>query len=114
MSGRRRIHCVGTSGRVRLVSSCFAYKAICLVRPKFPTAISSPPESAMLTSLLIILPFVLVGSAQKILLTNDDGWAVAQIRAQFNALEASKYIVRVSTPRPEFFVPITFLALVSS
>ncbi|KAJ3483047.1 hypothetical protein NLI96_g6575 [Meripilus lineatus] len=52
----------------------------------------------MLTSLLIILPFVLVGSAQKILLTNDDGWAVAQIRAQFNALEASKYIPLLSAP----------------
>lgn len=56
----------------------------------------------MLTSLLVILPLTLVGSAQRILLTNDDGWAVAQIRAQFNAFEASSYTVRISVFQPEF------------
>ncbi len=34
--------------------------------------------------------------AHKILLTNDDGWAVAQIRAEYNALNAAGYDVRRS------------------
>ena len=33
--------------------------------------------------------------AQKIVVTNDDGWAVAQIRAEYNALTAAGYDVRV-------------------
>ena len=32
-------------------------------------------------------------AAKKIVLTNDDGWAVAQIRAQFDALEAAGFDV---------------------
>ncbi|KAJ3483053.1 hypothetical protein NLI96_g6573 [Meripilus lineatus] len=47
----------------------------------------------MLTRLQVILSFILLTSAQKILVTNDDGWAVAQIRAQFNALESAGYDV---------------------
>ena len=34
--------------------------------------------------------------SQNVILTNDDGWAVAQIRAQFNALNAAGFNVRVS------------------
>ncbi|PSS30862.1 hypothetical protein PHLCEN_2v2589 [Hermanssonia centrifuga] len=36
--------------------------------------------------------------AHKILLTNDDGWAVAQIRAEYNALNAAGYDVVLSAP----------------
>lgn len=32
--------------------------------------------------------------SQNIVLTNDDGWAVAQIRAQYNALNAAGFNVR--------------------
>lgn len=34
----------------------------------------------------LLLVFILSVTAQNILLTNDDGWAVAQIRAQNTAL----------------------------
>ena len=34
--------------------------------------------------------------SQKIVLTNDDGWAVAQIRAEFEALDNVGYDVRSS------------------
>ncbi|KAJ6554511.1 sure-like protein [Mycena capillaripes] len=37
-------------------------------------------------------------SAQNIVLTNDDGWAVAQIRAQKDALDAAGYDVVLSCP----------------
>ncbi|KAJ7630051.1 sure-like protein [Mycena polygramma] len=37
-------------------------------------------------------------SAQNIVLTNDDGWAVAQIRAQNDALKATGYNVVLSCP----------------
>lgn len=48
----------------------------------------------MLAPLSITVSLIcLVASAQKILLTNDDGWAVAQIRAQFSALENAGYDV---------------------
>ena len=33
--------------------------------------------------------------SQKIVLTNDDGWAVAQIRAQFNTLNSAGFNVCV-------------------
>lgn len=33
-------------------------------------------------------------NAKRIVLTNDDGWAVAQIRAQFDALVAAGHDVR--------------------
>ncbi len=40
----------------------------------------------------------LVGSvaATNILLTNDDGWAVAQIRAQYSAINSAGYSVRTT------------------
>lgn len=45
------------------------------------------------------LSSLLVSSAPdrptKVVLTNDDGWAVAQIRAQYDALKASGYNVRI-------------------
>ena len=34
--------------------------------------------------------------SQNVILTNDDGWAVAQIRAQFDALNAAGFNVRIS------------------
>ena len=34
---------------------------------------------------------------QNIILTNDDGWAVAQIRAQFDALNATGFNVHISS-----------------
>ena len=37
-------------------------------------------------------------SAQKIILTNDDGWAVAQIRAQNDALKAAGFDVSMIFP----------------
>ncbi|CAK5270965.1 unnamed protein product [Mycena citricolor] len=37
-------------------------------------------------------------AAPKIVLTNDDGWAVAHIRAQYSALEAAGYDVILSAP----------------
>ncbi|KAF8904759.1 survival protein sure-like phosphatase/nucleotidase [Gymnopilus junonius] len=37
-------------------------------------------------------------SATKIVLTNDDGWAVAQIRAEYTALKAAGYEVILSAP----------------
>ena len=33
--------------------------------------------------------------SQNVILTNDDGWAVAQIRAQFDALNAAGFSVRI-------------------
>ncbi len=45
--------------------------------------------------LLALLPFVTSAAfCQNIVLTNDDGWAVAQIRAQNNALIAAGFNVR--------------------
>lgn len=34
---------------------------------------------------------------QNIVLTNDDGWAVAQIRAEYTALTAAGFDVRIDT-----------------
>ncbi|KAI0337676.1 sure-like protein [Trametopsis cervina] len=42
--------------------------------------------------------FVTFVSAQRILLTNDDGWAVAQIRAEFEALTEAGYEVILCSP----------------
>ncbi|PSS30879.1 hypothetical protein PHLCEN_2v2606 [Hermanssonia centrifuga] len=49
--------------------------------------------------LLALLPFVTSAAfCQNIVLTNDDGWAVAQIRAQNNALIAAGFNVILSAP----------------
>ncbi|KZP28560.1 sure-like protein [Athelia psychrophila] len=45
-----------------------------------------------------LLTFVTIATATKILLTNDDGWAVAQIRAQNTALKKAGYEVLLSAP----------------
>ena len=37
-----------------------------------------------------------VSTGTKVVMSNDDGWAVAQIRAQFDALNAAGFNVRVS------------------
>ncbi|KAF7974390.1 hypothetical protein HWV62_12224 [Athelia sp. TMB] len=49
-------------------------------------------------ALLTLLALVTVATATKILLTNDDGWAVAQIRAQNTALKKAGYEVLLSAP----------------
>ncbi|KAH8101318.1 sure-like protein [Cristinia sonorae] len=55
------------------------------------------------TNAFLLLPLVLLAasasaSAQKIILTNDDGWATAQIRAQNDALKALGFDVILSAP----------------
>ncbi|KAJ7147296.1 survival protein sure-like phosphatase/nucleotidase [Mycena filopes] len=55
----------------------------------------------MFTSATVLLALACAAAAQtakKIVLTNDDGWAVAQIRAQNNALKAAGYDVVLSCP----------------
>lgn len=52
----------------------------------------------MRNSAVIILLAAVAASAQNIILTNDDGWAVAQIRAQNEALKASGFNVRALYP----------------
>ncbi|KAJ6526614.1 survival protein sure-like phosphatase/nucleotidase [Mycena vulgaris] len=47
---------------------------------------------------VFLLTLFLAVSAQKIVVTNDDGWAVAQIRAQNDALKAAGYDVVLSCP----------------
>lgn len=37
---------------------------------------------------------VATANAQRIVITNDDGWAVAQIRAEYDALRDAGYDVR--------------------
>lgn len=48
------------------------------------------------TTVLSLLALVTVVTATNIVLTNDDGWAVAQIRAQNTALKNAGYTVRTS------------------
>jgi len=52
----------------------------------------------MFVSTLLVLPLALVVQAQNIILTNDDGWAVAQVRAQFSQLQSSGFNVVLSAP----------------
>ena len=47
----------------------------------------------MLLHTLLILTSIAVAYCQSIVLTNDDGWATAQIRAQDNALTAAGFNV---------------------
>lgn len=46
------------------------------------------------SALLFLLSLPLHTLQQKIVLTNDDGWAVAQIRAEYTALKAAGYDVK--------------------
>ena len=59
------------------------------------------PALALLNTLVAIVGtlFTVLSAtrAQSIVLTNDDGWAVAQIRAEFNALEAAGFQVGFGT-----------------
>ena len=48
-----------------------------------------------------LLLLTAVACAQKILITNDDGWAVAQIRAEYTALKAAGYNVGSFRDRAE-------------
>ena len=61
-------------------------------------SLSLPIESvtAMPLSAFTFLSLCASVAAKNIVVTNDDGWATAQIRAQFNALVDAGYQVRVS------------------
>lgn len=48
-------------------------------------------------TLLTLSYLVAFAQSQNIVLTNDDGWAVAQIRAQNDALKAAGFNVRPFT-----------------
>lgn len=48
-------------------------------------------------ALLLASPFI---QGQKIVIGNDDGWAVAAIRAQFSALVAADYDVNTKALIP--------------
>lgn len=75
--------------------------AAVLAYPQVPLAFWSWQEVTMTAlktlgvGLLSVLGVLISSRAQTIVLTNDDGWAVAQIRAQFNALDAAGYNVRM-------------------
>jgi 5'-nucleotidase len=43
---------------------------------------------------LFLLCLPLSALSTRVVLTNDDGWAVAQIRAEYAALKAARYQVR--------------------
>jgi 5'-nucleotidase len=45
---------------------------------------------------VLLLAYIDYASGVKIVLTNDDGWAVAQIRAQYDALKSAGHDVRRS------------------
>lgn len=60
-------------------------------------------------SLLLIAAYVQLSSAVKVVLTNDDGWATAQIRAQYEALTAAGYDVSPSGLQAHYF-KLTWLA----
>ena len=45
---------------------------------------------------LLLFATLITIRAQTIILTNDDGWAVAQIRAQYSALKAGGFDVSIS------------------
>ena len=68
----------------------------------------TPLLRAVALALLLQQCATATAAAQKIVLTNDDGWVVAQIRAQYDALVASGFDVspltfartRSSPPRP--------------
>jgi hypothetical protein len=52
---------------------------------------------ASFIKLLGFVSLVAGATAQKIVLTNDDGWAVAQLREEYNELIAAGYEVRKPT-----------------
>jgi 5'-nucleotidase len=68
------------------------------------------PNAICLAALIIVV------SAQttKIVLTNDDGWAVAQIRAQNDALKAAGYDVRFAFEQEITFADSIFNQVILS
>lgn len=52
----------------------------------------------MFTKILTLAILVASTTAQRIVLTNDDGWAVAQLRDEYNMLIAAGYQVILSAP----------------
>jgi len=46
------------------------------------------------TRILALTTLVVGATAQNIVLTNDDGWAVAQLRDEYNMLTTAGYQVR--------------------
>ena len=57
-------------------------------------------KTFQMLSFKLALCAIFIGStlAQKVVLTNDDGWAVAQIRAQNDALKAAGFDVSMIFP----------------
>ncbi|KDR74031.1 hypothetical protein GALMADRAFT_250756 [Galerina marginata CBS 339.88] len=55
-------------------------------------------QSRLYVSIVLALSLLGVCDATKVVLTNDDGWATAQIRAQYGALRSSGYDVILSAP----------------
>ncbi|KAJ7058060.1 acid phosphatase [Mycena amicta] len=53
---------------------------------------------ALLTRAVVLVALACTLSAQRIVLTNDDGWAVALVRAQESALNSAGYDVVLSCP----------------
>ena len=52
-------------------------------------------QNKLYVSVLLALSLLSsTGAATNIVLTNDDGWAVAQLRAEYTALNAAGYNVR--------------------
>lgn len=47
-------------------------------------------------TVVLAISLISTGSATNIVLTNDDGWAVAQIRAEYAALKTAGYNVSFS------------------
>lgn len=57
--------------------------------------VATPTKTNMLFhSLFVLASVAVVAQCQNIVLTNDDGWATAQIRAQDDALNAAGFNVR--------------------
>ncbi|TCD60819.1 hypothetical protein EIP91_009488 [Steccherinum ochraceum] len=50
------------------------------------------------TSIALLVAIISGATARRVVLTNDDGWAVAQIRAQNDALKAAGFDVVLSAP----------------
>lgn len=49
----------------------------------------------VVASWVFLATVITSGGGQKLVLTNDDGWAVAQIRAEYEALVWAGYDVRL-------------------
>ena len=63
-------------------------------------------------STVLVLTLSLSAKGANIVLTNDDGWATAMIRAQYNALKAAGHSVSLLDPARRHL--LTFLQVVLS